>query len=226
MKMQIPSIGRCLTVFVMALAWNVAMAGPQTTFFNYQGQLQDNGHPANGNYDLAFELYDDASAGNQVGGTLTSPGHAVDGGLFSIGLNFGNTVFNGTQLWLQVYVNTIALSPRTAIRLAPVAEYALTASTVTDGSVTQAKLAGASGSFNAGLSVGAGVCANGTFGVPGAQVGDLAVISWGAGVTPPVGIIFGPASVTAAGTIKANVCNLSASNFSDGSIGVTVQTFR
>jgi hypothetical protein len=236
MSIDVKPVLRRLAALALLMACTAAIAASQTTFFNYQGQLQDSGAPANGSYDLAFELYDDAAAGNKVGGTLTSAGHSVSGGLFSIGLNFGSTVFDGTQLWLQVYVNTIAMTPRTAIRLAPVAEYALTAASVSNGSitstslasdsVTRAKLAGTSRTFNGGISQNAGTCGLGNFSVSGAQVGDLVAISWADGMTPPAGIIFGPASVTAADTVKADICNVGANNFSDGSIAVTVQTFR
>jgi len=229
-------LGRLAAMTMLLLICNAATAASQTTFFTYQGQLQDNGHPANGNYDLAFELYDDAAAGNQVGGTLTSSGLSVSGGLFSIGLNFGSTVFNGTQLWLQVYVNTIALTPRTAIRLAPVAEYALTAENVVPGSitaaelatdsVTRAKLAGTTVNGAVSLTIGAGNCSVVSLGVSGAQVGDLPVVTWGNGVTPPNGMIFGPGSVTAAGTVKVSVCNVTGGTIAISNTAVTVQTFR
>ena len=141
-------------------------------------------------------------------------------------MNFGSTAFNGTQLWLQVYVNTIPLAPRTAIRLAPVAEYALTSASVSNGSITRAKLSGASLSANVGLTLHAGACGNGTFGVTNAQIGDAVVISWGAGYTPPTGIMFGASSVTAANTIKVQLCNVSNADWSDGTAPVTIQTFR
>lgn len=214
---------RVATIVLLATFSQSLLAASQTTFFVYQGQLQDNGAPANGSYDLAFELYDDAAAGNQVGGTLSSPAHSVSGGLFSIGLNFGSTIFNGTQLWLQTYVNTVALSPRTAIRLAPVAEYALT---VADSSVTRAGLAGTSMSFVGGLAAVAGGCGNATVGQPGAHVGDLVMVSWAGGYTPPHGILFGPGSVTAADTVKFQVCNVSNTDWSDATVPLTITTFR
>jgi hypothetical protein len=43
----------------------------QTTAFSYQGQLNDNGVPANGAYDLQFTLYDSATTnGNIIAGSL------------------------------------------------------------------------------------------------------------------------------------------------------------
>jgi hypothetical protein len=236
MNFNATTLLRGIALLAMLSTSSAAIAAAQTTFFNYQGQLEDSGQPANGAYDLAFELYDDATAGSQVGGTLTSAGHSVSGGLFSIALNFGSTVFDGTQLWLQVYVNNVAMTPRTAIRLAPVAEYALTAAAVNNGSidtaalagdsVTRSKLAGTFASGDVGFSVNAGTCALLTFDVAGAQVGDLAVISWSNGVTPPTNIVFGPASVTGAGTVKATACNMGANTYSNASIAVTVQTLR
>ena len=229
-------LGRLAAMMMLLLTCNVASAASQVTSFSYQGQLQDNGHPANGNYDLAFELYDDSASGSKVGSTLTSAGLAVSGGLFSIGLDFGSTVFDGTQLWLQVYVNTVPLTPRTAIRLAPVAEYALTAETVTPGSITAAelatdsvtrtKLAGTSVDGAISFTIGAAHCAVLTLSASGAQVGDLPIVTWGNGASPPNGIMVGPFSVTSAGHIEASYCNVTASSISVSGIAVTIQTFR
>lgn len=232
---------RIAVAFVAALIAAIgfaphAMADTQQQFFNYQGQLQENGHPASGSYDLAFELYDDATAGTQIGSTLTSAAHPVTGGLFSIGLNFGNGIFNGTQYYLQVYVNNVALTPRTPIRLSPTAEYSLTAGAVTSGavtsaglasaSVTRAKLNGASLTFTGNININANSCGYLAFGLGAAQVGDAVLISYGGGQTPPPGIVMGPASVISAGQIRATFCNIRATDYNDSNVSWTVQTFR
>ena len=46
----------------------------QGTAFTYQGQLNDNGSPADGTYDLRFAIFDAASGGTQQGATLTNAG--------------------------------------------------------------------------------------------------------------------------------------------------------
>jgi len=100
------------------------------TAFTYQGQLTDGGSPASGNYDFQFTLYDAASGGNQVGGTLTKSSITVSNGIFSVELDFGN-VFDGTALWLEVAVRPAGsgsyttLSPRQALTAVPYAVHAL-----------------------------------------------------------------------------------------------------
>lgn len=101
-----------------------AAAQPQLPDFVYQGQLQRNGAPADGTFDLGFALYDAASGGNQVGVAVDEPGFPVDDGLFTVSLAFPG-VFDGTQLWLQVSVEGVPLQPRQPIATTPVAQYAL-----------------------------------------------------------------------------------------------------
>jgi hypothetical protein len=43
----------------------------QNTAFTYQGRLNDGGHPANGNYDLSFCVWNAASGPSQIGGGVT-----------------------------------------------------------------------------------------------------------------------------------------------------------
>ena len=70
--------------------------------FTYQGRLTDsNGVPAGGQYDFSFKLFDAASAGSQVGTTLTVTNQTVTGGIFTVSLDFGNTAFLGDARWLE-----------------------------------------------------------------------------------------------------------------------------
>src|SRR4051812_20700707 len=93
--MPVQKLLACLFSF-LALTWS-ALA--QTTAFTYQGRLNEGGNPANGSYDLTFALFDDASAGNQVGGVITNAATGVSNGLFTVTLDFGNQ-FPGTDRWL------------------------------------------------------------------------------------------------------------------------------
>ncbi len=101
---------------------------PVSTAFTYQGRLTDGGSPANGVYDLRFSLFDDASAGAQVGSTVTVDDVPVSGGYFTVALDFGATVFQGAARWLKVEVRPgasagsyTALTPRTALAGVPYA---------------------------------------------------------------------------------------------------------
>lgn len=97
---------------------------PQLPDFTYQGQLQRNGAPANGTFDLSFALFDATSGGNQVGVAVDEPDYPVADGLFTVSLAFPG-VFDGTQLWLQVSVDGVPLQPRQPIATTPVAQYTL-----------------------------------------------------------------------------------------------------
>jgi len=106
-----------------------AQAAPQLPDFTYQGRLTQNGAPANGNFNLTFQLFDADGAGLQVGSTVNLPGFPVSDGLFTVSLAFPGA-FTGVQLWLQVSVNGIPLLPRQAVATTPVAQFALSGGTI------------------------------------------------------------------------------------------------
>lgn len=83
-----------------------AAVGPlaaTTRAFTYQGRLNDNGNPANGEYDFTFILYDASVGGSQSGPIVTRNNVAVSRGLFTVTLDFGN-IFDGTQYYLDISV--------------------------------------------------------------------------------------------------------------------------
>lgn len=94
------------------------------TSFIYQGQLQQDGAPFTGSADLAFELFNAPIDGDPVGSVVTHEGWPVEDGLFQVELDFG-AVFDGSPRYLEVRVDGSPLTPRQAIRPAPMALYAL-----------------------------------------------------------------------------------------------------
>ena len=101
------------------------------TDFTYQGYLEDNGVPANGEYDFWIRLYDAASAGNPVG-SITDLGDVdVVDGYFTVQVNVGfdpNGYFNDQALWLEICVRPGAssgsyttLTPRQPLTAVPYA---------------------------------------------------------------------------------------------------------
>lgn len=108
----------------------VPLLAPVGTTFTYQGFITDTGSPANGSYNLTFKLYDDASAGTQVGSTVTKNAVTVEDGYFTVELDFGDW-FDGTALWLEIEVQGpgdqvyTPLAPRQALNATPFALYAL-----------------------------------------------------------------------------------------------------
>jgi hypothetical protein len=136
---------------------------PPSSAFTYQGRLNDGGAPANGNYDMIFNLYDAPTNGNVLGSYSIFSAVPVGDGLFTLELNsngeFGPNAFNGQARWLQIGVRTnnnnaanpwVYLNPRQALDPTPQAMFAMNAgnamnasfaANVADGSISSAKLA-------------------------------------------------------------------------------------
>lgn len=121
-----------LLVAIGTVAPNLAMGAQAQevgSAFTYQGRLEYGGVPADGLYDLHFELYDDPDAGTLLG-AVTVEDHSVDEGFFTVQLDFGE-VFDGDARWLQIGIRPgddtgayTSLSPRQALTPAPYALYA------------------------------------------------------------------------------------------------------
>jgi hypothetical protein len=122
-----------LLLLSVAMA-TAATAHAQGTAFSYQGRLQNNGTPANGNYDMTFTLYATNVGGVAVAGPVTDSATAVSNGLFTVTIDFGGSQFAGNNYWLDISVspagsNTFTdLTPRQPILPTPYAMMANTAS--------------------------------------------------------------------------------------------------
>ena len=126
-----------------ALAGLPEFAAAQLTSFTYQGQLNNNGSPANGTFDLSFGLFTN-SAGGSATATITNAGVVVANGVFTTSLDFSNAFNTGTTFWLEIGVSTnltnafTILAPRQQIQSTP---YSITARNVT-GTVQTGQLNG------------------------------------------------------------------------------------
>jgi len=131
----------------------VALLGVRTEAmpFTYQGRLVDEGVLANGNYELRFRLFDQLTAGTQVGGDLSRPAVVVTNGLFTVQLEFGPGVFTGAPRWLELAARPSGdagaleiFDPRQPVTAVPYALFALSgtgdASTLTAGTLPDARL--------------------------------------------------------------------------------------
>jgi trimeric autotransporter adhesin len=117
--------------WILAIACGFALASQlraQSTAFTYQGRLTIGGIPAHGIYDLRFILFNASDA--QVGSIFTNDVTVISNGLFTVQLDFGAGVFDGSERWLEINVRTngagafSTLSPRQPITHAPYAVFA------------------------------------------------------------------------------------------------------
>lgn len=108
----------------------LAPAAPQAeavgSAFTYQGNLKKDGQPANTTCSFQFGLWDAATAGVQQGTTQAVSNVAVQGGLFTVQLDFG-AAFTGDARWLETAVQCAGdasfttLAPRQLLTAAPYA---------------------------------------------------------------------------------------------------------
>ncbi len=87
----------------------------QGTAFTYQGQLQNNGSPASGTYNLEFSLFNANTGGTAVAGPVTTNDVVVTNGLFTVLIDFGPGVFTGETNWLQIGVETNGVNTFTTL---------------------------------------------------------------------------------------------------------------
>ena len=125
----------------------------QGTAFTYQGRLTDSASAGNGSYDLRFTLFDSTNVpGTIVAGPVTNSATAVSNGLFTVTLDFGGVVFDGSSRFLEIAARTnlggtgtfISLSPRQRLTSTPYAVRSANAglaSGVIAGGVTASMLA-------------------------------------------------------------------------------------
>lgn len=101
-----------------------------TPAFTYQGELRSGGAPVTTPVDLRYRLFDAASGGVQIGGTLQTPGVTPTEGRIAVSLDFGAGAFTGQRRWLALEAapagtgQFVALTPRQELAAAPFATYA------------------------------------------------------------------------------------------------------
>ncbi len=115
----------------------------QGTAFMYQGQLQNNGSPASGTYNLEFTLFNTTNiSAVAIAGPVTNNAVFVTNGLFTVLIDFGSGVWNGQTNWLEIGVETnlasvfTTLAPRQQLTPVPYAIYAEKAGAVSASQLT------------------------------------------------------------------------------------------
>jgi formylglycine-generating enzyme required for sulfatase activity len=132
---------RSTTSWLALAALAVSSLQPPTAFaqgtaFTYQGQLQNNGSPASGTYNLTFALFNTNTSSVAVAGPVTNNGVLVSNGMLTVLGDFGPGAFTGATNWLEIAVETngastfTPLTPRQQLTPTPYAIYAESASTL------------------------------------------------------------------------------------------------
>ncbi len=109
---------RFITLLITVLSTTALAAHAQSTAFTYQGELQHSGSPAQGSYDMTFELWDATTGGSQHGPTEFRTNVSVAGGRFTVELDFGSNALAGNR-WLEISVEGTPLLPRQALTASP-----------------------------------------------------------------------------------------------------------
>lgn len=129
MNTRITSLSVLATILLLTLTAMVEAAAEPGPAITYQGQLKQEGVPANGNFDMEFRLFDAPALGNQLGDPMTLNAVAVSSGLFTVTLNangeFGPSAFVSKHRWLEITIDATTFAPRQALTAAPFAVTAL-----------------------------------------------------------------------------------------------------
>jgi hypothetical protein len=159
------------------------------TAFTYQGQLKNSGTPYTGACDFQFKLYDDASAGAQIGATQTTSSVSVSSGFFTTQIDFGTSAFNGNARWLDIGVRCPAgsgsyttLTPRQAMTPAPYA-LALPGLYTQQNVVSPNLIGGYSGNIISNTVIGGTIGGGGYSGFPNRVWSNYATVGGGANNT-------------------------------------------
>ena len=100
------SLGTIMISLLIALVGRSALAQTTTnSAFTYQGYLELDFSPVNTTCDFNFRLYSTEIGDNQIGSEVVRPDVDVYGGVFSVKLDFGDTVFASVQPWLETDVS-------------------------------------------------------------------------------------------------------------------------
>lgn len=109
---------------VVAFVATGAHAQEVDTAFTYQGELRDNGVPANGSYDFRVELFAQADGGTRRASADVPRVRVIDG-IFALSLDFGESIRRAGGQWLQISVaapgsmDYTTLLPRQQVTPAP-----------------------------------------------------------------------------------------------------------
>ncbi|HEY8558874.1 MAG TPA: hypothetical protein VIL74_00620 [Pyrinomonadaceae bacterium] len=205
---------RPLTVLFLLFLCSISVCA-QTSAFTYQGRLTDGGAAANGTYEMQFKLFDAASAGTQIGATVTNNSVTVANGIFTVTLNFTAAPFSAADRWLEIGVRKSAdppgftiLAPRQPITSSPYSIRTLSAAAADSlsaacvGCVTDARINTVSGAKITGTVANATNAVNAT---NATNATNAATATTAGNVTGTVGVGNGGTGATTATNARVNL---------------------
>lgn len=141
--MQISVAGGALGPATGTLSANINF-GPvvdTATAILYQGRLTESGAPANGQYDMTFQVFNAPTGGTALTGVISVPRVQVTNGVFSTPVNIPPSVWNAGRSYIECAVGfpvtfPTVLSPRQPVQPAPKALWALLADGVAWSGIT------------------------------------------------------------------------------------------
>jgi hypothetical protein len=126
---------RTLILTMILLMAGTALAQTLGTGFTYQGRLALDGTLVDGSADLEIDLWNSPTGGSIVAGPIQLDNVPVVDGVFTVELDFGPGVFEGSTRWLEISVRAphdpgdgepfTTLTPRQEITAVPYALHAL-----------------------------------------------------------------------------------------------------
>lgn len=132
--MQITVAGGALgpAVGTVSVSLTLLPANDTGTSILYQGRLTQSGAPANGQFDMTFQVFDAPTGGNALSGVISVPRVQVTDGLFSTLVDIPPSVWNAGRSYIECAVGfpvtfPTVLSPRQPVQPAPKALWALIA---------------------------------------------------------------------------------------------------
>lgn len=108
----------------LACVWLLCASTAAASSITYQGQLKQGDAVHTGTVPMIFRLWDDPTAGGQLGAAI-SQNVEVNDGLFQVHLDFAAQFSLGVPLWLEIEIDGETLTPRQWVTAAPLAVHAL-----------------------------------------------------------------------------------------------------
>lgn len=95
-----------MSVAALAAGASALAQTPLGTEFNYQGQLKQAGNPANGSFDIRFQLFAVEIGGTPLASTCADNVNVANG-LFTVPVDFG-ALYDGNERWVEIAVRADA----------------------------------------------------------------------------------------------------------------------